>query len=242
MKIYDLIADNYELIFPLEKEKIDFIQNLILSPGRIFDAGCATGELAFELSKAGYEVYGVDLNTAMIKRAQRALRERKTQPGEKIPVFKTADMRSVGDQKNLDGVLCFGNTLVHLPCKNEVSDFFSSVYKSLKAGGYFIFQILNYDKILGEQRVGFQVKENSDFVFKRSYKFPAGEKIDFIIEFTDKHNNKTQTDSTELLPLLQNEICAFLKYAGFKNILAYSDYTGTKSDLSEFATIYTAQK
>lgn len=244
MKIYDLIADNYERIFPLEKEKIDFIQKLIPPPAKIFDAGCATGELALALYTAGYSVYGVDLNTAMITRAEQAasLRHTQMQAAENTVEFYSEDMRSVRTQKNLSAVLCFGNTLVHLPNRDEVSAFFTSVYESLNPEGFFIFQILNYDKILAEKRVSFQIKEDTNFIFKRRYEFPPGEKVDFIIEFTDKNTEKTQSDSTPLLPLQKKDLYLFLENAGFKNIRSYSDYKGTKSDLSEFATVYTAQK
>ncbi|MGI5174613.1 class I SAM-dependent methyltransferase [Treponema sp. OMZ 840] len=243
MNMYDSIAANYERIFPLEKEKTAFVQSFFAPGARVFDAGCATGELAFELCKAGYKTVGVDLNTAMIVRAQKAAKEAVRRfCAEQAPEFYTADMRSLSTFGIFDAVLCFGNTLVHLENKDEVSAFFSSVYKNLACGGTFIFQILNYDIILAEQKVDFKTIETADFIFKRKYEFPSGEKIGFVIEFTDKLRNRTFCERTLLLPLKQKEIYDFLKSTGFADMHAYSDFRRTKSDMREFATIYTAQK
>lgn len=66
MNVYDLIADHYSELFPVEAEKLDFIQHLCPLPGRLCDAGCATGDLALGLHQRGYDIYGLDLNAKMI--------------------------------------------------------------------------------------------------------------------------------------------------------------------------------
>ena len=66
MNIYDLIAEHYSEVFPLEAEKLDFIRNLCPLPGRLCDAGCAAGDLAIGLRQQGYSVCGLDLNAKMI--------------------------------------------------------------------------------------------------------------------------------------------------------------------------------
>ena len=70
MNVYDLIAEHYNELFPLESEKLDFIQRLCPPPARFCDAGCATGDLAVELSQRGYNVCGLDLNAKMIALAK----------------------------------------------------------------------------------------------------------------------------------------------------------------------------
>lgn len=253
MQLYDVIAGNYESLFPLETEKLDFIQRLCAPPARIFDIGCATGELALALARAGYRVHAIDLNAKMIDRAQKATArlvpaerdfapDAVCPPHTAIPEFKTADMRFINDCGVYDAALCFGNTLVHLATEREVYDFFVSVYKSLINGGFFVFQILNYDKILSEHKAEFRTIEAAGIVFKRSYEFLSDGKIGFTIELTDTHNGITHFDSAVLLPLRQKTLFGFLDKALFKNIHAFADYKGTKSDLTEFATVYAAQK
>ena len=60
MNVYDLIAEHYSGLFPLETEKLEFIQHLCPLPGRLCDAGCATGELAMGLYQKGYDICGLD--------------------------------------------------------------------------------------------------------------------------------------------------------------------------------------
>lgn len=240
MELYDLIADNYETIFPIESEKIDFIKKLCPPSARIFDAGCATGGLAIRLCKEGYSVLGVDLNNKMIELAKKAAAQNL---GTNADInFKTAGITDITEFGTFNAVLCFGNTLPHLPNEHIVSAFFHSVQKSLSDRGLFLFQILNYDKILSDKKIDFRVMETAAFIFKRHYEFLLGGKIKFIIEFTDKKRNKTHLGSTILLPLIQQPLCALLHKAGFKSVRAYSDYGLTKSNLQEYSAVYVAKK
>lgn len=236
MKLYDLIAKNYETIFPLEKEKIDFIKTLCKA-GRVFDAGCATGELCFTLLDNGFQAAGIDLNKKMISIAQNKI---KTEASHIR--FEVEDMRNILNFGQFNAVLCFGNTLPHLKTEDHVFSFFVSVHKSLLEKGVFIFQILNYDKILSEQKQEFRIVETPLFIFKRSYEFLHDGTIKFIIEFTDKEQNKTLSDYTVLLPLKRNFLKTGLEAAGFKKVHTYSDYNFTPSDLTEYSTIYVAEK
>ena len=240
MELYDLIAGNYEKIFPLENEKVDFIKTVSPPPARILDAGCATGELAIALSKAGYETFGIDLNAKMIGYAKSAA-AKNLQPENKIR-FETESLTAIGRFGIFDAVLCFGNTLPHLADGTEVSAFFASVYKSLSDNGTFVFQLLNYDKILSEKKADFVIKETDGFIFKRRYEFLPNGKIEFIIEFTDKMQGKTHTGSTTLLPLTRQTLCTIAEKTGFTSVTVYSDYGCTKSDLHEYSSVYIAKK
>ncbi|UTC61874.1 class I SAM-dependent methyltransferase [Treponema sp. OMZ 787] len=236
MKLYDLIAENYEDIFPLEKEKVDFIKTFC-KEGKILDAGCATGELCFTLLNEGFTPIGIDLNTKMISIAQN-----KISPAASNIRFEVEDMLNIVKFGQFNAVFCFGNTLPHLKNKDEVFLFFSHIYKSLLEDGVFIFQILNYDKIISEQKMNFKIIENGNLIFKRSYDFAEQERLKFIINFTDKKNNESLSDHTFLLPLKQEFLKESLKKVGFKKIGCYSDYNFTPSDLTEYSTIYAAEK
>ena len=111
MNVYDLIAEHYSGLFPLETEKLEFIQHLCPLPGRLCDAGCATGELVMGLYQKGYDICGLDLNEKMIGIAEKkASCIRKT--GELM--FYHADIADIMQFGKFKGVLCFGNTLPHL--------------------------------------------------------------------------------------------------------------------------------
>jgi glycine/sarcosine N-methyltransferase len=238
MRIYDLIADNYSAIFPPDKNRVSFIKS-ICPPGdvSILDVGCATGDIAIELANSGYDVIGIDLNSKMIDIARRYIKN----PLDKIE-FHVMNMLDIEKLGIFDLILCFGNTLPHLQSETEVNKFFAAANTCLHDNGAFIFQILNYDKILSEGKIDFQIVENDSFIFRRNYTFPDNGMISFNIEFKDRETGRVYSDSTDLLPLRQKQLLALLDEAGFKTTHVYSDYDMTKSDLQEYASIYVAEK
>jgi glycine/sarcosine N-methyltransferase len=122
MDFYTAIHKHYNHIFPLQKAQVEFVRNSISEISRkLLDVGCATGSLAIELSKYEYEVYGIDLDPAMI---ETALLRNSSEKGRAI--FQQGNMlrlRDVYDKELFDGVICFGNTLVHLDSLEEVQSF-----------------------------------------------------------------------------------------------------------------------
>jgi glycine/sarcosine N-methyltransferase len=236
MSIYDLIADNYSAIFPPDENRVRFIKSLCPSgSARILDAGCATGDIAMDLAKYGHDVTGIDLNSRMISIAKSNIKN----PQHKID-FRVMNMLDIGQLGMFNLVLCFGNTLPHLQSETEVNNFFIAANSSLLPGGPFVFQILNYDKILSEAKMDFRVIETGSFIFRRDYTFQDNGLISFKIEFEDKETGRVYSDSTDLLPLSQKQLLALLKKAGFKAVNVYSDYEMTKSDLTEYSSLYVA--
>ena len=239
MNVYDLIAEHYSELFPLESEKLNFIQQLCPLPGRLCDAGCATGDLALGLQQRGYNVYGLDLNAKMIGIAERKAAELCTSGALSFYHADIADILQFGTS---NGVLCFGNTLPHLHDEAALRRFFSSVYQSLEAHGIFIVEILNYDRILAEKKMDFNDKETDAFIFKRRYDFLPDGNIRFTITFTDKRRNTTRSDFTVLHPLQRQMLLALFEQAGFQSVTTYSDYNFTPSRPDDYAVVYPAKK
>lgn len=237
MSIYDIIAENYSKIFPADNERLGFLTGYLTENSRILDTGCATGDIAMKLSINGYNVTGIDLNSKMIHLARS-----KTAEIDNKPDFHVMNMLDIRYPGIFNLIMCFGNTLPHLQSEEEVAGFFSNVNGSLLNNGHFIFQILNYDKILSEGKINFPVIEDSSFSFRRYYTFPDTGFISFRIEFEDKKSGVVLSDTTNLLPLKRKQLLSLLNHAGFTTIDVYSDYNKTQSDLKEFASLYVAGK
>jgi hypothetical protein len=239
MNVYDLIAEHYSELFPLESEKLDFIQQICPLPGRLCDAGCATGDLAVGLQQRGYTVYGLDLNAKMIGIAERKAAELRT--SGKL-TFYHADIADILQFGSCNGVLCFGNTLPHLPDEAALRRFFSAVYQSVQAHGIVIVEVLNYDRILAEKKMDFKDKETDAFIFTRRYDFLPDGNIRFTITFTDKRRNTVTSDFTVLHPLRRQMLLALFEQAGFQSVATYSDYNFTPSRPDDYAVVYTAKR
>ena len=153
------------------------------------------------------------------------------------------EVNEIFEENSFDRVVSFGNTLVHLDSREEVEEFFQKVYKTLKFNGFFIVQIINYNRIIEKNIKNLPTIDNEKVKFVRDYEYDKSiGKVDFITELTIKEANLNIKNNIKLLALTKIEIQKFLGEIGFRNIEFYGDFEGRElSDNSE-AVIFVAQK
>lgn len=208
MEFYDVIADAYDELFPLEAAKVTFVAGSLPGP-RVLDVGCGSGALGLGLAAQGVDYLGIDLNRRMIEVAQGRV------GGGTTPEFRVMDMLTIDALDEFDGILCLGNTLPHLRTPGLVADFFAKVYRQLKAGGVFVVQLLNYDRILGDRSVAFDTLETAAVVFRRSYPHITDDEVTFRVELENKVTGKTMVDETRLQPLKRGALVTIAEAQGF---------------------------
>ncbi|MDC7227852.1 MAG: class I SAM-dependent methyltransferase [Spirochaetales bacterium] len=242
--MYNLLAKQYSKLFPPDKNRCGFIlEESGLKSGSedrspaVLDAGCANGDLAFELADAGCMVTGIDLNADMIKIAEKRAASR----GLDKPVFLCRSMTELGGLGSYNIITCFGNTLPHLPSEKMVGEFLRESAAILEKSGSLIFQIINFDKIENKEMFEFQDINTDKQLFKRSYKRLQDGRFDFKVSLTDLQTGEQVSDSTPLLALSKKALTDMLEIAGFTTINVYKDYSGEPADGTEFAAIYSAK-
>ena len=150
-------------MFPYRDEVYAFLKSYIpAGPSRILDAGCGTGHYCGRLAADGFQVVGVDLDPHMIEVARR------TYPG---PTFHCADILDVGTlPPPFDLVFCIGNVAPHLT-QDEFTRFVAEVWKILRPGGLWTFQIVNWDYVLTHGSYPFRPRKlgAGEAVFLRDY-------------------------------------------------------------------------
>jgi glycine/sarcosine N-methyltransferase len=224
MQFYQSIAEQYDYIFPLDQVLIDFVKASIPltdGPKRILDVGCGTGSLAVALARDGYHVAGVDLDEAMVRLA--AIKG----SGLADLSFWQMDMRDLPgslEPSSFDGVLCFGNTLVHLKGRSDVLSFCRAARSLLKEDGRFLIQILNYDHILGKSLSGLPTIENDQVKFARIYQYPEDGSILFRTILTVKDTSARIENEVRLYPLRKDDLETILMASGFTQIHFYGDF------------------
>lgn len=128
-------------------------------------------------------------------------------------------------KNSLEGIICFGNTLVHLNSLDEIADFLQQSKTVLNSKGKLLLQIVNYDKILGKNIKQLPIIENDEIIFERNYEYRKSEnKIDFNTRLTVKSTQQIIENSIELLPVLKNELAILLKNAGFNTCNYYGNF------------------
>jgi glycine/sarcosine N-methyltransferase len=223
---YSSIAKYYSVIFPFNKAQLSFVMNEMgsLKGKTILDAGCGSGELAYALAQKGALIHAIDLNDALLTEA----RKNRSHVGI---VYHKADMLHIDQlfgNSTFDGVICFGNTLVHLLYHRQISDFFSHVKTVLKPGGIFCIQILNYDYIFQEKVESLPEIENETVKFERNYRFISGSReIRFITRLTIKTSGEVIENETILSGIGINDLMKLMDLSGLSGIRIYADFQKT---------------
>ncbi|MEX1381791.1 class I SAM-dependent methyltransferase [Lutibacter sp.] len=224
MSFYQQIASYYHHIFKINVNQVDFIKTKIPeSDSSLLDIGCGIGTLSFELTKYYKNVLGIDMDAEMIRVASKNKQtELKSVEFQQISMLKLED--SI-DENSIDGIVCFGNTLVHLNSLEEIADFLQQSKTVLKPKGKLLLQIVNYDKILTKNIKQLPILENDEILFERNYYYRELEnKIDFNTRLTVKATQQIIENSIELLPLLKKELSYLLNEAGFNNCNYYGNF------------------
>jgi len=119
------------------------LQQCGVRPGaRVVDAACGTGEISLPLSRAGYDVTGVDISLPMLTRAA----EKAAEAG--LPVhFLHADMTQFRLPRNVRAVTCACDGVNYVLDEEALSTFFANVRKGLPQGGVLLFDISSACKL-----------------------------------------------------------------------------------------------
>ena len=224
MSFYEQIAPYYHHIFKINVNQVNFIKSKIPeSDSSILDIGCGIGTLSFELTQYYKNLLGIDMDAEMI----RAASIKKGTNTEAIQFLQLSMLKLDAsiDKNSVDGIVCFGNTLVHLNSLDEIADFLQQSKTALKPNKKLLVQIVNYDKILTKDIKQLPLLENDEIVFYRNYYYRKLEnKINFNTRLMVKSTQQIIENSIELLPLLKKEIALLLNEAGFNNCNFYGNF------------------
>ncbi|MCT4542878.1 MAG: class I SAM-dependent methyltransferase [Vallitalea sp.] len=223
MSFYKSISKAYDNIFPINENIVEFVLESISNENKfkILDIGCATGHLAGELSKKGFSVMGIDLNSEMIKFAKNHYKTNNVD-------FKVMNMLDVDEkfqEDSFDIITCFGNTLVHLTNEEMIFKALRKIKCILKNGGKLQIQILNYDYILNECIKELPLIENDYIKFERFYSEQVrDERLIFETRLTIKSTGEVISNEIYLYPLLKKQLNNMLQQLGFEDVKFYKDF------------------
>lgn len=129
--VYDSLTENVN--YKVRSDYIsDFFKSYNINSGLIVDLACGTGSFSKCFDEMGYDVLGVDLSAEMLMHAKNKL------PNSNFILSKMEDFCL---DEEADGVICCLDSINHLENKNDVQLAFKNVFKSLKSGGLFVFDV-----------------------------------------------------------------------------------------------------
>jgi len=237
MKFYSSIAQNYDYIFPVKQAQIDFITSVFSKRTKLIEIGSGTGNLTIALANTGYLMSGLEYNENMLDLARKKSND---------VYWKCGDMREIdqvfcGDL--FDGIICFGNTLVHLSDAKDIEGFLRKAYDLLHDDGIIAIQIINYSRIFDYKIDHLPTIENDKIQFVRNYRANKNPRnIEFQTKLTIKKTNKIIKSKIDLFPIFPEELYELIHKIGFSKIQEFSDFSKKEFSLNSIPYIITGQK
>lgn len=239
MGFYEELSKYYDIVFPLGQMQLKFMLRRIKAKGNVLDLASGTGNYSIALAKEGYKVAAVDLDEDMVKHVET---KNKVEGTSVTP--HVLDMKSIDEfgESTYDGIVCIGNSLVHLNSGEEIKELLKKMYNLLRNNGAAILQIVNYDRVLK-----YHVKElplidrpESGVKFIRNYDIEDG-KVLFKTKLVIR-GERTYDNCIKLYPLQSQELVNYLKEAGFKDINLYGGFDEREYTIDSFPLVVEARK
>lgn len=217
---YSRFAPYYEQIFPFRDEVYAFLRRFSGDPGeRVLDMGCGPGHYCGKFYDDGFIAEGVDLDRRMIEAAS------VTYPGV---LFRCLDL---ADPSVFEGrfrmIYCVGNVLAHLH-PSVLPTLFERVYSALDTGGYWIFQVVNWDYLLTMEEYAFPEKtiEGGDVSFYRAYPEISVERAVFDVRLVAGGRTVFEESAT-LYPATVDFYGRLHEQCGFIHMGSYAGFDGS---------------
>lgn len=224
MAFYKSISGHYDDIFPLNPMQINFVLKSFDSTSglKMLDVGCGTGSLSITLAPHFGEVIGIDPDEKMLDLATAKAGE--IHPNLSFYPYGMLDLEKHVIFNNIDAVLCFGNTLVHLGSEEEIFEFLKQAKAILKPKGKLLIQIINYDRIFNEKIDGLPTIENERIKFIRNYHYTDKNALDFETILSIKESDEEIRNTIPLFPILKEDLIRLVQQAGFHDILLHGNF------------------
>jgi len=150
MSSYQQLAGAYdELTWDVGYEKrADFLEKLFrrsrIPVHTVLDLACGTGSMTWLLAGRGYELIAVDGSQEMLAAARE-----KSAPAEVPPLFLHQSMPRLDLYGTVDAAICCLDSLNYLTEPEDCRKTFHRVWRALRPGGMFFFDINTPQKLRG---------------------------------------------------------------------------------------------
>ena len=217
MSLYSEFYKQYEEAFPLREEVIGFLRNHFPKQGgAILDLGCGPGHYCGRFQQEGFSMMGIDLDEKMIEAARRKYPDAR---------FEYMDMNGIETiTAKFDTIYSIGNVVAHIT-PGQLHTLLPVISKLLHPGGYWIFQIVNWDYLLTLARYTFPVKPlaGETITFHREYE-NISEKHVLFRSCMKSGDAFIFDEQTTLYPLRSSEYLKLHQKAGFHLAGIYADF------------------
>lgn len=247
MSSYDALAASYDalMVDGSYRKRANWLERLFrkskIPVNTVLDLACGTGTIACLLAERGYQVIATDVSEEMLTQAaaKAAVLE------ERAPLFLQQSMPRLRLAAPVDAVISTVDSLNYLTREKEIRETFCRVYRWLKPGGQFIFDVNSIYKLRRmDGQIYMDETEESFCVWRTFFSektrictyqvdlFRLNEEELWERDF-EEHRERAWTEE---------ELRLFLTDAGFTQITVTGDLTMKPPQETEDRLIFRAQK
>ena len=222
-KLYDVFMDNVDY-----KKWAEYLTARLwdygIKDGLILELGCGTGTLTELLSRAGYDMIGVDNSEEMLAEAM----EKQMGSGLDI-LYLLQDMQEFELYGTVRAVISACDSLNYILEEDELLQVFRLVNNYLDPGGLFLFDmntIYKYQQILGEGTIA-ENRDEGSFIWENFYEEKSRINTYDLTLFVPREDGlyEKYEEVHDQRAYSLETITSLLEKAGLKVLAVYDEYT-----------------
>ncbi len=223
--LYDALMDDVDYA-AWARHYLTLIDRAGVTPRRVAECACGTGNLSIELSRMGAQVIASDLSEDMLRVAA----DKGRKAGVMIPWVRQ-DMRQLLVPRPVDAVIAACDGVNYLTGEPDVRAFFQAAFRALKPGGALCFDVSTRHKLESVLAGAFfgETREDMAYLWQNTYDaasamltmdvtFFARQEDGRYARFDELHRQRAHTEE---------ELKAWLTRAGFWRIECFGENTLT---------------
>ena len=211
---YDSLMDSqfYDDYYQFIKSHCDFDE--------VFELGCGTGEIAIRMAQDQKTVFASDLSSDMLEVAKQ-----KAITHQVNLILQRVDMCDFETSRPVDLILCLCDSINYLLDPEQVVKTFQNVFRSLKDGGTFIFDVDSLYKmnVIFDQYI--EKEEDEEFSFEWKVEKIADGYVHHHVYIEDKIENEIVDEEHYQKTYPVSQYLYWLHDVGFKKVEYYSDFS-----------------
>ena len=211
---------NYAAVFQFFRE---VLHKEGLMPETVLDLACGTGSMSMLLAQHGYRVLGVDLSEEMLTVAA----QKAATLSENPPYFIRQAMERLRLPYEVDAVCCFLDSLNYVTKPEACRQTFERVFRALKTGGLFFFDINTPHKFHTMDGQTY-LDENADSYCVWRVEFEEASRLCYYgIDLFRRRGDLWERSVEQHCEYAYepSELCQWLREAGFARVELYGDCT-----------------
>lgn len=247
MSSYDALAGSYDslMVDGSYRKRADFLERLFkksrIPVETVLDLACGTGTIACLLAERGYRVIATDFSGEMLTQAmaKAAVLE------ERAPLFLCQSMPRLQLLEPVDAVVSTLDSLNYLTRERDIRETFKRVYRWLKPGGAFVFDVNTPYKLRRMDHQMYMDETEESFCVWRTFFSERTQVCTYQVDLFRLNEDETwdrEFEEHRERAWSEEQLREFLAEAGFRNVTITGDLTLKPPKAEEDRWIVRAEK